>query len=207
MSKYYTPTTKPMQLATRWWLVLMMVVAMWVTACGDAVPAAPVTAADTATVPHLIMRGDSITHQTGQTIAKFLPGWVVDNLGVDASILADVVQPVMTFDKDKVYSYSYGPNECMGQRVSVADFTATLNHVAAQGVGYKLIFEAPWRLTHSACSPYIDDYRQAVVDIGRLYGIPVVIESDQSDSPDQIHLTGKHQRDRVRLLAAEVLKL
>ena len=173
------------------------------TGCADGVPVA--ASSDTATRCHVVMRGDSITNQAGQTIAEFLPNCTVDNLGVDASILADVVQPVMSFDKNTIYTYSYGANECLGERVSVADYRATLNHVAAQGKDYRLVFEAPWRLTHSACR--IDAYRQAVVDIGGRYGIPVVIENDQSHSGDNIHLTQAHMRERARLLAVAITKI
>lgn len=179
--------------------------ALALAGCGDGSPT--VTSSDSATRCHVVMRGDSITHQAGQTIEQFLPGCEVVNLGVDASILADVVQPVMTFDKNTIYTYSYGVNECLGERVSVADYKATLSHVALQGRGYKLIFEAPWRVAHAACSPMMYAYRQAVVDVGRLHGVPVVIENGQAHSGDEVHLTFEHMSERARLLAAAILKL
>lgn len=171
-------------------------------ACGGGVPS--VTSSDAATRCRVEMRGDSITHQAGHVIEQVLPGCEVVNLGVDASILADVVQPVMVFDKDTIYTYSYGTNECMGGRMSVADYKATLNHVAVQGKGYKLVFEAPWRVQHADCRNAMYAYRQAVVDVGRLHGVPVVIENDLSHSGDEVHLTFEHMRARAGLLAAAV---
>lgn len=153
------------------------------------------------------MRGDSITHQAGQMIEQFLPGCEVNNFGVDASILADVVQPVMTFDRDTVYTFSYGVNECLGGRMSVADYKATLNHVATQGKGYKLVFEAPWRVTHEACRSEMQAYRQAVVDVGLLHGVPVVVENEQGHNGDEVHLTYAHMLARAKLLATAILKI
>lgn len=181
---------------------LVLVVGVWaLLGCGDGA----VVAFDVATRCHVVMQGDSITHQAGQTIAQFLPGCSIDNKGVDASILADVVQPVMVFDQGTVYTYSYGANECLGQRVSVADYKATLNHVATQAKGYKLIFEAPWNLTNPAC--YAAPYRQAVYDVGLAHGVPVVIENGRDHIGDGIHLTAAHTVERARLLAAAVEKM
>lgn len=181
---------------------LVLVVAVWaLLGCGDGA----VVASDTATRCHVVMQGDSITHQAGQTIAQFLPGCSIDNKGVDASILADVVQPVMVFEPGTIYTYSYGANECMGQRVAVADYAATLHHVATQAKGYKLIFEAPWDLTHPSCNAA--PYRQAVIDVGAAHGVPVVIENGRDHIGDGIHLTATHTVERARMLAVAIEKM
>lgn len=159
----------------------------------------------------LVMYGDSITNQAGQIIEQFLPGWEVVNLGVDASILADVIKPMMVFDPDTVYSFSYGANECLGQRISVEDYWSSWNHVASQakagGRNIKVVFEAPWLLLDPRCNPYIEAYRAEVLRVGKAYGIPVVIENNQDHIGEGIHLTQAHMTARAALLAAEVLKI
>ena len=150
-------------------------------------------------------RGDSITHQAGQMLADYLPtGSEVINMGVDGSMARDIGTPA--FRADTVHTFSYGVNECIGA-VSPESYRATLNHILTAGRGYLIVLEAPWRVVDPRCNPAIDLYRAVVVELGKLYGVPVVIEDDQTHIGEGIHLTESHMRVRAQLLAAAILKL
>lgn len=149
------------------------------------------------------MYGDSITHQAGLTIAEFLPCWSIENNGVDGTAIWDM--PMPDLNKNHVYTISYGTNECLSE-VNVEIYKSTLNHVLVGLSGYKVVVEAPWRVTHPSCRN-IEDYRQAAVFLGNKYNIPVVLEQDQTHIGDGIHLPYAHTRERARLLAEAVLKL
>ena len=161
--------------------------------CGDTEPV------KTATPCHVKMYGDSITHQAGQTINQFLLGCTVENLGVDASILDDVLEPIMYLDKALIYTFSYGANECIGGRKSVSEFTSSLNHLAVQSIGHRVIIEAPWNLTHPACDA--KSYRQAALDVGAKFNMPVVIEDSREHIGDDVHIPYSHTFVRAKALA------
>jgi hypothetical protein len=150
-------------------------------------------------------RGDSITHQAGQMLADYLPtDSVVINMGVDGAMARDIGTPA--FRADTVHTFSYGVNECIGA-VSPESYRETLNHLLAAGQGYKIVLEAPWRVVDPRCNPTIDQYRAVVVELGVRYGVPVVIEDDQTHIGEGLHLPESHMRTRAQLLAAAILKL
>lgn len=151
-------------------------------------------------------RGDSITHQAGQMLADYLPvGSTVINLGVDGAMARDITVPA--FQSGTVYTFSYGTNECLGG-VSPDDYRATLNHILNAGRGYSVVLEAPWRVVDPRCNPTIEQYRQVVVDLGKQYSVPVVIEDDQTfNAIDGIHIPESHMRSRAQLLAEAIKAL
>jgi hypothetical protein len=155
--------------------------------------------------PVLRMKGDSITHQAGQTIKEFLPCWTVINEGVDGTMVRDLGTPI--FRTGEKNSISFGTNECLND-VSVLDYTLALNHVLWTGIGYDLVLEAPWRVVDPRCSPYIDYYIAAVIALGLIYFVPVVqLDKNQDHIGEGIHLTQEHMRTRAQLLANAVKKL
>lgn len=195
------------------------------TACGDGVPTVTssdtaacltvhssdtatcrvVTSSDVATCRTVHMYGDSITNQAGQTIEQFLPCYTVINHGADGTMARD--RPVPVWDKEAVYTISYGTNECLND-VSVEDYRLSLNHILHAGIGQRIVLEAPWLVVDPRCNWNIEAYRQTVVDLGKLYGVPVVaLDVNQDHVGEGIHPTQSHMQARAKLLAAEVLKL
>jgi hypothetical protein len=154
---------------------------------------------------HILKRhGDSITHQAGDDIKEFLPSWLVENRGVDGAMAQDIGTPA--FEVGVTYSFSYGTNECLGA-VPPENYRLSLNHILNAAKGYRVVLEAPWRVVDPRCNPRVDEYRQVVVDLGKAYSVPVVIEDNQDHIGEGIHLTQAHMRERARLLAAAILKL
>ena len=150
-------------------------------------------------------RGDSITNQAGQILADYLPaGSDVINLGVDATIAQETNIPV--FQLGTIYTFSYGANECM-RNISPESYRLSLNDILHRGRGFALVLEAPWRILASQCNPNIELYRDVVVNLGKQYNVPVVIENDQSHIGDELHIPEAHTRARAQLLAAAILKL
>lgn len=181
----------------------LFVILLTLAGCGDGVP--NVASSDTAACRTVHMYGDSITHQAGQTIEEFLPCYTVVNHGSDGTMARDMVVPV--WGKDAVYTISYGVNECLGN-VSPESYRLSLNHILNAGRGQRIVLEAPWRVVDPRCSDNIEQYRQVVVDLGKVYGIPVAeLDMNQDHIGEGIHLTQSHMRERARLLAAEILKL
>lgn len=176
--------------------------AIFLVACGDGLPTA--TSSDTASCRVVHMYGDSITNQAGQTIAQFLPCYTVINHGVDGSMVRHMKVPV--WDKEAVYTISYGANECL-KNISAAEYRLSLNHILNASIGQNIVLEAPWRLTDPRCSPRIDQYRAVVLELGELYNVPVAVLDENRDHDGAgIHLKAPHAVHRARLLAAEIVK-
>ena len=181
---------------------LLIIVACMFSGCGSGTPEAPV--APVCRVVH--MYGDSITHQAGQAIEEFLPCYTVINHGSDGTMAYQM--PMPTWDKETVYTISYGTNECLNN-VSLDSYRLSLNHILNAGRGYKIVLEAPWLVVDPRCNWQVEQYRQIVVDLGKLYNVPVAtLDLDQSFNPnDGIHIPPDHMRERANLVAAEILKL
>jgi hypothetical protein len=192
-----------MNLTLRSFLLLITVLLFACAADYDAYPDAP--SSGTASCRKVEMYGDSITHQAGQTIEEFLPCYTVTNHGSDGTMAYQM--PIPPWDKETVYTVSYGTNECLNS-VSIESYRLSLNHILNAGRGQRIVLEAPWLVVDPRCNPNIDQYRAVVVDLGKLYGVPVaVLNVNQDHIGEGIHLTQAHMRERARLLAAEVLKL
>lgn len=191
-----------MKLILRNFLPLLVVLLF---ACAADYGAYPVTSSDSASCRHVEMYGDSITNQAGQTIEEFLPCYTVTNHGSDGTMAYQM--PMPAWDKETVYTISYGTNECLGS-VSPESYRLSLNHILNAGRGQRIVLEAPWRVVDPRCNWQIEAYRQIVVDLGKLYGVPVTaLDPNQDHIGEGIHLTQPHMRERARLLAAEILKL
>lgn len=181
---------------------LFLALCLLFTACGDGLQ--PVITRNAATCRTVYMYGDSITNQAGQTIEQFIPCYTIVNHGSDGTMARDMVMPA--WSKEAVYTISYGANECLGA-VSPDDYRLSLNHILNAGRGYKIVLEAPWRVVDPRCNPMIEQYRTVVVELGKQYSVPVVIENTQEHIGEGIHLTQAHMRERAKLLAAQILKL
>lgn len=153
---------------------------------------------ETQTCRKVEMFGDSITHQAGQTIEQFLPCYTVINHGSDGTMARQMALPV--WDKETVYTVSYGVNECLNN-VSPNDYRLALNHILNAANGQRIVIEAPWRVVDPRCNPMIEEYRAVAVQLGALYNVPVAIEDNQDHIGEGIHLPQTHMQARAELLA------
>lgn len=199
--------------------VLATLLTLALTACGgsdNTALEAPKTAV------RVEMRGDSITRQTYQYLEQDLaPGSTVANLGLDGARAYDVLTGRYgsmpgNADKDTVYSFSFGANECLGGD-GPAFLAENLEKIVVQMKGYKTVIEAPWHLLYGGpqnCTLHIDNYRLEVENIYKKYRAAVgyrvsmpVIDMHTDTIGDGIHLGEEHSRYRTKLLAEAIYKL
>jgi hypothetical protein len=179
---------------------LFLTFALLLTGCGGGTD----TIEDVQTCRKIEMFGDSITLQAKHTIAEFLPCYTIVNHGRGGSMAGQIALP--SWDKETVYTVSYGANECL-QHVSIAQYRASIVRILEAGRGYRIVLEAPWRLTNPKCSPQVENFRQVVVELGALYNVPVAeLDMNQDHDGGGIHLRQPHAILRAQLLAAAVLK-
>lgn len=158
---------------------------------------------------HVKVSGDSITLQSGNRLIDVgvLPaGSTMENRGNNGQRAQEMIDgtygSLPELNKAFVYTFSFGTNECL-QGKSTSEYLSSMEDILTRYRGYRVVLEAPWRVTSPRCDSRIDAYREGLRLLGIKYNVPVVIE-DSQETTEGIHLTSKHMDDRARLLATAI---
>jgi hypothetical protein len=183
------------------------------TACGGGTPEPVVTKR----AIHVVLLGDSVTRQSGDTLLKHLPpGSSLDNRGLDGARASDFLTGrygnlPLPWNPEFVYVVSFGANECLGgQPVSdLVDATkAIVEHGRAAGAK-NFVIEAPWRVLHgiNQCNVRIAQFREEVIKMAAAIGVPFALEFDTESIGDAVHITQRHNEIRAAELSRAIFTL
>lgn len=185
-----------------------------VIACGGGGSSAPTKVAPAAVV---YQSGDSITQQSGQLLAEYLPaGSTVINRGLPGQQAFNMVNgdygSLPPLVAGAVYTYSFGANECLNGR-GVGFYITYLEAAIIYTKGFITVIEAPWQLVNPAnqCGDLSPSYQAATASLVNKYssvaGYKVsmaALDTDRSHDGAGIHLLEPHARLRMSLLGQAI---